>query len=100
MEDRPWRVSPGGPAGTTGTAAWSWPGLRRGQGTRDRLRPLGDQFRPQLGAGGAVRFLGQDRERLGAHLDGDPGVGYEVVVPARVGGRSAVGSPDRAARSK
>ena len=32
---------------------------------------LGDQLRPQLGAGGAGQLVRQDRERLGTHLNGD-----------------------------
>src|SRR5712691_874505 len=60
-------------------------------------RGLRDQLRPQPGAGGAVQLLRQYRERLGAHLDGDPGAGLEVVVPVWVGWRSAAGGDDREA---
>jgi hypothetical protein len=61
------------------------------------LGSLRDQLRPQLGAGGVVQLLRQDRERLGTHLDFDPGVGLEVVVPVRVGWRSSMGGDDREA---
>jgi len=44
---------------------------------------LRSQLRPQPGAGGIVQFLCQYRERLGTHLDRDPGVGLEVV-PGRL----------------
>ena len=60
-------------------------------------RVLRDQLRPQPGAGGAVQFLGQYRERLGPDLDFDPGVGLEVVVPVWVGWRSSIGGDDREA---
>src|SRR2546421_5829611 len=35
------------------------------------VRVLRDQSRPQLGAGGVVQLLRQDRGRLGTHLDFD-----------------------------
>src|SRR6266550_5109114 len=60
-------------------------------------RRLRDQLGPQLGAGAAVQLLRHYRERIGTHLDCDTGVGLEVVVPVRVGGRSAVGGGDREA---
>src|SRR5215472_15956102 len=58
-------------------------------------RGLRDQRGPQRGAGGVGQLLRQDRERLGTHLDRDPGVGLEVVVPAWVGWRSSVGGGGR-----
>src|SRR5690349_5567198 len=58
-------------------------------------RRLRDQPRPQLGASGVVEFFRYYRERLGAHLDCDGGIGLEVVIPARVGWRSSVGGDDR-----
>jgi hypothetical protein len=60
-------------------------GLEFGEGRRRR-----DQLRPQLGAGGAIQLFRQCRERFGADLDFDPGVGLEVVLPAWVGGRSGI----------
>jgi hypothetical protein len=60
-------------------------------------RRLRDQLRPQPGAGGVVQLLRQYRERLGTHLDVDPGVGLEVVVPVWVGWRPSIGGDDRAA---
>src|SRR5205807_163800 len=57
-------------------------------------RSLRDQLRPQFGAGGTAQLLRQYRERLGTHLDGDPGVGLEVVVPVWVGWRSSIGGHD------
>src|SRR5262249_34533745 len=54
---------------------------------------LRDQFRPQLGAGGVVELLHQCRERLGAHLDCDLGVGFEVVVPGGEAGRACFRTP-------
>src|SRR5579863_2710969 len=68
------------------------PGLEFADG-----RVLRDQLRPQPGAGGAVQLLRQYRERLGTHLDCDPGVGLEVVVPVWVGWRPSVGGDDREA---
>jgi MFS family permease len=57
-------------------------------------RSLRDQLRPQFGAGGMTQLLRQNRERLATHLDGDPGVGLEVVVPVWVGWRSPIGGHD------
>src|SRR5260370_4545986 len=48
-------------------------------------RRLRDQLRPQLGPGGVVEFFRQYRERLGTHLDGDSGIGLEIVIPVRMG---------------
>jgi hypothetical protein len=41
-------------------------------------RRLRDQLRPQPGAGGVVQLLRQYRERLGTHLDVDPGVALRL----------------------
>ncbi len=46
-----------------------------------------------------VQFLRQYRERLSTHLNGDPGVALEVVVPVWVGWRSSIGGHDGEAAS-
>ena len=45
------------------------------------LRDLRDQLRPQLRTVRVVQLLRQCRERLGTHLDLDPGDGLDVVLP-------------------
>src|SRR5579884_1126972 len=60
---------------------------------RIHLRPPGVDFVAFLacyGSGGGMKFLVAD-------LDGDFGVGEQVVVPGRVGGRAAFGGEDEQA---
>jgi hypothetical protein len=53
------------------------PGLELTEGRR-----FLDQTCPQLGPAAVIQLLGHHRERLAAHLDGDPGVRSQVVIPA------------------
>ena len=66
------------------------------------IRQVFEEFAPRAERIGTVLLTRSGTtacraERLGTHLDRDPGVGLEVVVPGRVGWRSSVGGDDREA---